>query len=240
VVTPSQIIAVSSPAPGIVKAVRVERGDRVQKGQVLLDLDSELETAQSQLAQAKTDFAARKLERNRDMIQKKLLSDIETDQMQTDARVAALESAVAGKNLDRHKTVSPIDGIIVARRTAPGEFVGTDPVFDMVSLDPLNIELVMKVEVYGQMKIGAPVRLTLGAPVNGVRLGTVSIVDRVVDARSGTFGVRVQLANPDMAIPSGIACTPRFGGAAPQMSSTAPARSPTPPADAAALNSRTR
>jgi membrane fusion protein (multidrug efflux system) len=127
---------------------------------------------------------------------------------------------------------------VIARKTAPGEFVGTDPVFEMVSLDPLNVELVMKVEVYGQMKIGTPVRLTLGAPVNGVRMGTVSIVDRVVDARSGTFGVRVQLANPDMAIPSGIACTPRFGGAAPQISSAAPVRAPS--AEVSAANSRAR
>jgi multidrug efflux pump subunit AcrA (membrane-fusion protein) len=159
------------------------------------------------------------------MIQKKLLSDNETDQMQTDARVAELEYDVTNKSVQRLKTVSPIDGVIVARKTAPGEFVGTDPVFEMVSLDPLNVELVMKVDVYGQMKMGMPVRLALGPPVNAIRTGTVSIVDRVVDARSGTFGVRVQLDNADMLIPSGIACEPRFGNVPiPRVSSSGPAR----------------
>jgi multidrug efflux pump subunit AcrA (membrane-fusion protein) len=43
-----------------------------------------------------------------------------------------------------------------------------------------------------------------------VYVASVSIVDRVIDAASGTFGVRFDLPNPDLAIPSGLHCQVRF------------------------------
>ena len=39
---------------------------------------------------------------------------------------------------------------------------------------------------------------------------TVTLVDRVIDAASGTFGVRLELPNPNLAIPAGAKCKVRF------------------------------
>jgi hypothetical protein len=38
----------------------------------------------------------------------------------------------------------------------------------------------------------------------------VTLMDRVIDPASGTFGVRLELPNPDYAIPSGLHCRVRF------------------------------
>jgi membrane fusion protein (multidrug efflux system) len=38
----------------------------------------------------------------------------------------------------------------------------------------------------------------------------VVIVDRVIDAASGTIGVRLKLPNPDYHIPAGLKCTVAF------------------------------
>jgi hypothetical protein len=38
----------------------------------------------------------------------------------------------------------------------------------------------------------------------------VTVVDRVVDAASGTFGVRLELPNPDYKLPGGLKCDIRF------------------------------
>ncbi len=56
-------------------------------------------------------------------------------------------------------------------------------------------------------------------PVGGEHRAEVTVVDRVVDAASGTFGVRLELPNPDYAIPAGLKCRVEF---------------PLPPADEAA------
>jgi RND family efflux transporter MFP subunit len=212
VVLPSQHLMLSSQVPGIVRSVKVERGDRVHKGEPLLELISDVENAQADLAKSKADLMQRKLARNKDVIQKHLLSDMEQDQLESDARMAQQEYEVARRTAMEKVTLSPVDGIVVSRKAEPGQYVGTDAVFELASLDPLNVELVFKVEAYGKLKPGMPANIALGAPVLAGRKGTISIVDRVIDARSGTFGVRVTLPNPGLAIPSGVSCKSNFDG----------------------------
>jgi RND family efflux transporter MFP subunit len=212
VVLPSQHLLLSSAVPGIVRSVKVERGDRVRRGQPLLELVSDVENAQADLAKIKADLLHRKLARNQDVIQKHLLSDMERDQMESEAQMAQQEYEVARRTAAQKVTLSPIDGIVVTRKAEPGQYVGTDAVFELASLDPLNVELVFKVDAYGKLKPGSAAMVALGAPVNALRKGTVAIVDKVIDARSGTFGVRVKLPNPGLAIPSGVSCKAAFDG----------------------------
>jgi len=47
-------------------------------------------------------------------------------------------------------------------------------------------------------------------PIGGAHAARVTVVDRVLDAASGTFGVRLALANPEGRIPAGIRCKVRF------------------------------
>jgi multidrug efflux pump subunit AcrA (membrane-fusion protein) len=137
---------------------------------------------------------------------------MERDQMESEAQMAGQEYEVARRTAAQKTTLSPIDGIVVARKAEPGQYVGTDPIFELASLDPLNVELVFKVDAYGKLKAGGPASIALGPPVGAIRKGSVAIVDRVIDARSGTFGVRVKLPNPDLAIPSGVSCKANFDG----------------------------
>jgi RND family efflux transporter MFP subunit len=210
VVLPSQQINLSSAVPGIVRAVLVERGERVRKGEPLLQLIADTENAQADLAKTKAGLAKRKLERNKDVIRKHLLSDMERDQLETDAAVAQQEYEVARRIARQKTTVSPINGIVVSRKVEPGQYVGTDPVFELANLDPLYVELVFRVAAYGKIKPGMAASIALGPPVGKSRNGKVVIVDKVIDARSQTFRVRVRLPNPGLKIPSGIGCKANF------------------------------
>jgi multidrug efflux pump subunit AcrA (membrane-fusion protein) len=48
------------------------------------------------------------------------------------------------------------------------------------------------------------------APVGGKHEAKVIVVDPVIDAASGTYGVRLELPNPDWALPAGLKCRVRF------------------------------
>ena len=52
--------------------------------------------------------------------------------------------------------------------------------------------------------------MTPEAPVNGAYQARVKVVDQVVDAASGTFGVRLELPNPGYRLPAGLKCKVRF------------------------------
>ena len=64
--------------------------------------------------------------------------------------------------------------------------------------------------MFGKVTVGMRAHVMPEAPVNGVHTAKVTIVDRVIDAASGTFGVRLALPNPDYRLPAGLKCKVRF------------------------------
>ena len=67
--------------------------------------------------------------------------------------------------------------------------------------------------VYPESDTGMRAEVTPELTKKRKYIAQVTIVDKVVDAASGTFGVRLELPNTDLAIPSGIKCQVTFEGA---------------------------
>ena len=76
--------------------------------------------------------------------------------------------------------------------------------------DPLHVEVVLPVNQYGLVRPGQKARVLPEQPVGGRYDTTVTLVDKVVDAASGTFGVRLELRNKDLSIPAGVRCRVQF------------------------------
>ena len=77
-------------------------------------------------------------------------------------------------------------------------------------IDPLRVEAFIPIASYGTINPGMEVEIRPEAPVGGTYRARVTTVDEVFDAASGTFGVRIELPNPDLALPAGLKCTVRF------------------------------
>jgi membrane fusion protein, multidrug efflux system len=207
---PSEVVKVSSQVPGIIEEIMVERGDHVRKGQVLARLKSGLEKASLDLVQANLEFLKRKAERNTELAKKKLISAHENDELLTELRKAELQLAEVQEKLKLRTIVSTIDGVVTERLMAPGDYVGENPIFKLASIDPLKVEVVVPARRFGTAKKGMKAEVRPEAPLGGVYVGRVTIVDKVVDAASSTFVVRVDIANPSLKLPSGLRCRVRF------------------------------
>ena len=59
---------------------------------------------------------------------------------------------------------------------------------------------------YGEIRVGSVAEVRPEPPIGGTYAATVTAVDRVLDAASGTFGVRLALPNPGLLLPAGIRC----------------------------------
>ena len=106
---------------------------------------------------------------------------------------------------------SPVNGVVAKRDLTAGEYVGDKgPIMTVAQIDPLNVEVVVPVKRYGSIVRGMTAEVRPESPVGGIHTGTVVIVDKVIDAASGTFGVRVQVPNPNLALPAGLKCSVRF------------------------------
>ncbi len=208
-IEPNTRVAVGSPIPGLIRSIAVERGDRVEKGQVLLQLENGVEQAAVELAAARVEFGRRKVARNNELYAKELLSAQERDEMETEVKVSVLELREAKEKLKLKTIASPISGIVVERTHAPGELIGEDHVLTLVSIDPLHVELIVPASEFGRVAQGmtATVRPRV---VGGSYVAEVAIVDPVIDAKSQTFGVRLLLDNPDHRLPAGLECDVAF------------------------------
>lgn len=210
VVEPKELVNFSSHVPGVLEEVKVERGGWVRKNQILARLKSGVESAAVKLAEARVDFATRKLDRNLKLYSKKLISIHAKDEIETEILLAKLELNEAKERLDLRTVRSTVDGVVVERLGAPGEYVGEDHFLTVAKINPLCVEVVVPVLYYGAIKKGAQASVQLEEPVGGEHKAKVTIVDQVIDAASGTFRVRLEIPNPKRKLPAGLKCTVTF------------------------------
>ena len=205
-VEPEELVDYSSHVPGILKEVLVERGAWVKKGQILAKLKSGVEKAEVGVAQARVEFAKRKMVRNEQLYKKKLISIHDKDELETEIQLAELQLVEVKERLALRTIRSTINGVVVERLGAPGEYVGEEHFITVAQLNPLVIELVVPEKYLDSIKVGQTAKVQMYVPVSSSHTAKVVIVDQVLDAASSTFGVRLELSNPHLKLPAGVKC----------------------------------
>jgi membrane fusion protein (multidrug efflux system) len=211
-VEPHLITSLGSPVEGTLSEVLVDRGASVTKGQVVARLNSLVESASVNLKSAQEEFGKRKVERNEELYKKQLISANEKDELETQTRIAGLELKQQQEVLALRTIVSPLTGVVVERFLGPGERVGNEKILKIAQIDPLNVEVIAPMELFGAVRIGMTGDVRFLPLLPGSFKAKVVVVDKVIDAASGTFGVRLELPNPGNRIPAGIKCKVRFSG----------------------------
>lgn len=209
-IEPSEIVEVSSQVSGILEEIVVERGDIVKKEQIIARLKSNIEKAAVDLALARVEFGKRKVLRNKDLYRKQLLSIHEKDEMETELKISELQLREMQEKLKMRIIHSPIDGIVVERFLSVGESVDEKAIMKIVRLHPLYVEVIVPAEKFGLIKKGMRAEVRLESQESRKYSAHVIIVDRIIDAASGTFGVRLELPNPDYRLPAGLMCNVVF------------------------------
>src|SRR3546814_13064645 len=82
----------------------------------------------------------------------------------------------------------------------------TDTLFPYTTLFRSNVELFAPIAQLGMVDVGDMVAIFPEDPVGGQYMARVKVIDRVFDAASGTFGMRLELPNPGNKLPAGLRC----------------------------------
>jgi RND family efflux transporter MFP subunit len=237
VIKPSAEISIGTPVEGLIQTVPVDRGEWVTKGQVIVTLESSLEEATVTLAKAKAEaeavlkssqvkvgFSSRKLERAMDLFKTNAIARHDVDEAQTEKAVAEMSYQEASENkhlaeLEWHRATaalslrtirSPITGVVVDRLLSPGELARQTPVMKLAQVDPLRVEVYAPLSLLGKLKTGMRADVRPEGKGQPVYQAKIMVVNKVVDSASGTFGVRLEMPNPNNAIAAGLACTVEF------------------------------
>jgi multidrug efflux pump subunit AcrA (membrane-fusion protein) len=100
--------------------------------------------------------------------------------------------------------------VVVERYVSPGEYVNSQPLLRVAQIDPLRVEVIVPAQIFGRIIPGMTAIIVPELPEYGEQTATVTIVDKVIDAASSTFGVRLELPNAEQQMPSGLRCLVRF------------------------------
>ena len=236
-IDPFVVVNAGSGVSAIIDTITVDRGDFIKRGDVIARLDSRVAMANMELlrVRAKLDaeielqktrlaFSKRKLVRKEKLFKENAIPFENKDEAMTEMVVlqcqlreavdrkliAKLEFKQAIAVFEKHIIRSPVNGVVVERFLSPGEFVDDQPILQIAQLDPLNVEIIASVSLWGIIKEGMSAEVRPESPIEGVYTGYVKIVDNVIDASSGTFGIRVELLNPEYSLPSGLKCRVLF------------------------------
>ena len=234
-----QMVDIRSPVEGLIEKVAAERGEAVKKGQVLVVLESGPERAALAVArqraeasgavksaEAKFDLALRKEKRAEDLARQNFVSTNAVEEARTERSLAESELKVARENqkmaelemgrasevLGMRTLRSPVNGVIVDRYLKAGEFANAnvkDPILKVAEIDPLNVEVILPASLYGQVQRGDRAEVSPETPKQKFT-ARVAVVDRVINAASGTFGVRLELPNEKQIVPAGAKCRLKF------------------------------
>ncbi len=237
IIEPFEIVDLGSPVTGVIQAVVVERGDLVSAGQIVAKLESNVEEAAVEVARARAAMLGRirsrearltlgkqRQERAQQLYESEAMSLDQQQEVQTEAVLARSELREARENrglaelelkqalasLKRRFILSPLSGVVVTRHLSPGEVVDEDTILTIAQIDPLRVEVILPAAMFGKIEPGMRATVVPELHSDDIHMASVTIVDRVIDPASGTFGARLELPNPDGKIPSGLHCEVRF------------------------------
>lgn len=232
-IQPHQVVQVGSPAPGVIGHILVERGDLVQRGQPLVQLNASVEraalavareragqTGDATVATSSRELARRELLRAEELHEQQYVSKTYLDKLRAEAGVAegrsdqakerrslsTREAELAAAQLEQRTVRAPITGVVLERLMSPGEYVDQKPMLRLAAIDPLRVDVLVPAAAFGQVRPGMVGRVTPEILDRSVHRATVKTVDRVIDAASNTFRVRLELPNPGHVLPAGLRC----------------------------------
>ncbi|WP_297605418.1 efflux RND transporter periplasmic adaptor subunit [uncultured Alistipes sp.] len=168
--------------------IRVDVGDRVQQGQVLVTLDpTQYNQALVQLKTVEDDY-----NRLKPVFDAGGISAQQIDQAKAALDVQREVVANLKKNIELR---SPITGVVTARNNEAGDLFMNQPILHVMQINPVKVIANIPEQFFPAVKVGMPVDLKLEVFPDRTFAGRVSLIHPALDAATRTFTVEVTVPN---------------------------------------------
>ncbi|MBM3108852.1 efflux RND transporter periplasmic adaptor subunit [Pseudomonas sp. P66] len=196
--TALQGVDLSLETAGTVKKLQFESGQKVSKGQPLLELDSDVETALLGTAQADLGLAQVDFNRGSQLVGSQAISRGEFDRLSAQykrnkAVVDQLKAALAKKSIS-----APFSGTIGIRQVDIGAYLASGTVIaTLQDLSSLYVDFFVAEQAIPKLSIGQQVLVSVAAYPQQTFPGTISAINPKVEDSTRNVQVRATLANPE-------------------------------------------
>ncbi|RLQ88391.1 efflux RND transporter periplasmic adaptor subunit [Notoacmeibacter ruber] len=183
---------------GQVESIEVETGDKVQAGDLIIQLQDDAEVLAVERAQLAVDQAREKVERYGRLSNRGTISSVETDQARTDLATAEVELKEAKFHLSQRRVEAPIDGVAGIVEIDPGEMLTTSS--DIVRIEDfssLQVTFYVPERLAASMVVGKAFEAQTDAVPDRSFEGEIVGVDNRLEEASRTLRVRGKIPNEE-------------------------------------------
>lgn len=177
--------------------IKVDVGDRVKAGQVIVTLDP------TNLSQMELNLATVEDTYNR-MVPVHKAGGISDQQLTELKNTLDLQREMV-ENMRKNSVIkSPISGVVTARNFENGDLFASMPILHIMQIDKLKVMANISEQYFTNVKVGDKVTIEVDIYPGEQFEGVVSRINPAFDSRTRTFGVEITIQNPSMQLRPGM------------------------------------
>lgn len=190
---------------GRVTRLNFRDGDRVRRGQLLVQLDDQLPQAQIKQSEAELSIARANHKRNQELLAQNFISQRTVDESAANLDVALAKLALAQATAARLKIVAPFDGIAGIRAVNVGDYLkdGTDMV-NVEDIDVVYVDYRLPERFQTQVKKGQKAVVEIDALPGRTFEAQLQAIDPLIDANGRSIAVRATIDNRQQLLRPGM------------------------------------
>ncbi len=198
-------INVTAETGGIVEEIHFQSGQRVEKGDLLISLNDDVEQAELRVLQEQLELAKTVQKRIRGMWEKKAVSDNEFDEATANVRIIEANIEAIRARIGKKAIKAPFSGILGIREVDRGRYIS--PGTALVSLQDASIlyaDFSVPERYLTELTTGLQVRVHTSAFPGVEFTGEVTALESKVDESTRTIRIRAELPNGDYRLRPGM------------------------------------
>jgi membrane fusion protein (multidrug efflux system) len=190
---------------GRVSQVLFKDGQKVKKGQILVQFDDQLPAAQLAQAKAELSIAQANHTRNQELVSQNFISKRSLDESDAALQVAQAKLALAQATLQRLKVLAPFDGTAGLRQINVGDYLkdGTDMV-NVEDIEAVLLDFRLAERFQAKIKPGQKAQVSMDALPGRKFTAIIQAIDPLIDANGRSVGVRGCIDNRQMQLRPGM------------------------------------
>lgn len=200
-----QSVVIRPEVGGRITQLNFRDGDRVRKGQLLVQFDDQLQLAQVQQSQAELSIAQANHKRNQELVAQGFISQRSVDESAANLQVSQAKLALSQATAARLRIVAPFDGVTGIRTVNVGDYLkdGAD-VVNVEDLDALYVDFRLPERFQSKVKRGQRATVDVDALPGRQFVAVVQAIDPLLDANGRSVAVRGCIDNRQLQLRPGM------------------------------------
>ncbi|MGE7470417.1 efflux RND transporter periplasmic adaptor subunit [Bosea sp. NPDC003192] len=198
-------VVIAPEIAGRVVSLGFKEGERVNKDQPLVMLDTAILDAELKQAQADLSLARDTYDRNRSLVQRGAGTQVALEQATAQLALQEARLQLVQAKLALATIKAPFTGVVGLRAVGVGDYVSIGKqLITLTNIDPIKVDFRVPEIYMTQLKVGQPIQLKVDAVPDRPFAGKIFAIDPVVDVNGRAVKLRATVPNADLVLKPGL------------------------------------